>query len=190
MILTILLAAAFTSSQAQFQLGIKGGLNYADFQLENIRSNAKTGYHFGAFTTFKLGKVAIQPEVVFSQQGTTFNFDGEDLESNFNYINVPVLFKLYLIGGLNLQVGPQFGYLTGATSSFDPIEEIGQGESSVKQYYSESDLSLAMGIGWDLPFNVNLDFRYNKGISDISDQNLPVTRNQVYQISVGIRIID
>ncbi len=178
------------AASAQFQLGIKGGLNFADFQIDNIQSNHKTGYHFGAFTTFKLGKIAVQPEVIFSQQGTEFNFNGKDLKSNFNYVNVPVIFKFYLVGGLNLQVGPQFGFLTGATSSFDPIEEIETGESSIKDYYSESDVSLGLGIGWDLPFNINLDFRYNRGLTDISDQNVPATRNQVYQISLGIRLID
>jgi len=186
----ILFTMTGSMAMAQFQLGFKGGLNYADFQIDNIRSNQKSGFHFGAFTTLKLGKIAIQPEVVFSQQGTNFNFDGKELESNFNYINVPILFKLYLIGGLNIQAGPQFGYLTGATSSFDPITELETGKSSIRDYYSESDLSLALGIGWDLPFNVNVDFRYNRGISDISNESIPVTRNQVYQVSVGIRLID
>ncbi|MEJ2005440.1 MAG: porin family protein [Cyclobacteriaceae bacterium] len=181
---------AASGVMAQFRLGVKGGLNYADFKIDNFSSNQKTGYHFGAFTTFKLGMFAVQPEVIFSQQGTNFQFNGKELESNFNYINVPVLFKLYLIGGVNIQAGPQFGYLTGAKSSFDPIEQIETGKTSIREYYSESDLSLSFGVGWDLPFNINVDFRYNRGITDISNENLPATRNQVYQLSLGIRLID
>ncbi|MCA6078855.1 porin family protein [Fulvivirga sedimenti] len=184
------IAVACVSASAQFQLGVKGGMNFAEFKIDNIRSNTKTGYHFGAFTSFKLGKIAVQPEVVFSQQGTEFRFDGQDFQSNFNYINVPVMFKFYLVGGLNVQVGPQFGFLTGATSTFDPIEQIETGESSIRDYYSESDVSLGLGVGWDLPINMNLEFRYNRGLTDISDQNIPATRNQVYQISLGFRLID
>jgi hypothetical protein len=175
-------------SYSQFQLGVKGGLNLAEFDMENISTNTKTGYHFGAFTTFKFGKIGVQPEVIFSQQGTQFEFDGNDLESNFTYINVPVILKLYLVGGLNLQIGPQFGFLTSAESDFNPIDQTGS--SDVREYYENSDLSLALGVGIDLPFNVNLDFRYNKGLRDINEPSLAMTRNQVFQVSAGIRIID
>lgn len=187
-ITTAMLLMITSYSYSQFHLGIKGGLNLAEFDMDNISTNAKTGYHFGAFTTFKFGKIAIQPELIFSQQGTHFDFNGNDLESNFTYINVPVILKLYLIGGLNLQVGPQFGYLTSANSDFNPIDQTGS--SDVREYYDNADLSLALGFGIDLPFNVNLDFRYNKGLRDINEPNLAMTRNQVFQISAGIRIID
>ncbi len=188
LVFTILLAGISTAGYSQFQLGVKGGLNLSDFSVKNMETNQKTGYHFGAFTGFKFGKIGIQPEVIFSQQGTTFQFDGKDLESNFTYINVPVIMKLYLVGGLNLQIGPQFGYLTTAESEFNPIEEMG--DRNVRDYYDHADVSLAMGFGIDLPFNVNLDFRYNKGLRDISEANLNSTQNQVFQVSAGIRIID
>ncbi len=183
-----LLLAAGTATMAQFQLGVKGGLNLSELSMDNISTNTRTGYHLGAFTSVKFGKVAIQPEVIFSQQGTKFNFDGDDLESNFSYINVPVILKLYLLGGLNLQIGPQFGYLTSAESDFNPIEEMGS--RNVRSFYDNADISLALGFGIDLPFNVNLDFRYNKGLNDIADSNLAATQNQVFQVSAGIRIID
>lgn len=194
MLRTILLTATLIcgvaiTTQAQFQLGIKGGLNLAKFDIEHLSTATKTGYHFGAYTGYRFGKVGIQPEIIFSQQGTNFEFDGADLESNFSYINVPILLKVYLLGGLNLQVGPQFGYLTSAKSNYNPIDHISDGDN-VKEIYKNSDVSLAMGIGLDLPINVNLDFRYNYGLSDIAPENSAMTNNQVYQLSVGIRIID
>jgi hypothetical protein len=182
--LLIISSAAFS----QFQLGIKGGLNMAELDIDQLSTATKTGYHFGAFTTFKFGKIALQPEIIFSQQGTNFEFDGADLESNFSYVNIPVILKIYIVGGLNLQAGPQFGYLTSAESTYNPFDPTG--DTNVRDYYDNADISLALGIGWDLPFNVNLDFRYNKGMTDINDANLRATRNQVFQVSAGIRIID
>lgn len=189
MIITSVLMALFcTAGYSQFQLGLKGGMNLSTFSVKEIETSTRTGYHFGAFTGVRLGKIALQPELIFSQQGTNFQFDGADLESNFTYINVPVIVKLYLIGGLNLQVGPQFGYLTSAESEFNPIDEMGQ--RNVRDYYDNADVSLALGFGIDLPFNVNLDFRYNKGLRNIADANLNMTENQVFQVSAGIRLID
>ncbi len=187
-IATALVLLGSYAGYAQFKLGLKGGVNFSELSIKDMSTTMRTGYHLGAYTGVKIGKVGIQPEVIFSQQGTTFQFDGADLESNFTYINVPIIVKLYILGGFNLQLGPQFGYLTSAKSDFNPIEEMGS--SNVKSYYDNADVSLAMGFGIDLPFNVNLDFRYNKGLNDIADANLNTTQNQVFQISAGIRIID
>lgn len=187
-IVVVLLLVSSSGAYSQFQLGIKGGVNFSELSIKDISTNTLTGYHLGAFTGVKIGKIGIQPEVIFSQQGTTLDFNGSDLESNFTYINVPVIVKLYILGGLNLQIGPQFGYLTSAKTDFNPIGEMGN--SDVRSYYDNADISLALGFGIDLPFNVNLDFRYNKGLNDIADANLNTTQNQVFQLSAGIRIID
>ncbi len=111
----ILFAAAFSASvysQAQFAIGLKGGPNFAKFDVNDADASFKnkTGFHLGAYTLFKLGKIGIQPEVIFSQQGSKFTFNNQDLKSNFSYVNVPVILKTYLVAGLNLQIGPQFGF--------------------------------------------------------------------------------
>jgi hypothetical protein len=84
--------------------------------------------------------------------------------------------KLYTIGGLNLQVGPQFGFLTSAE----------RGDESIK--LKKSDFSVGLGVGWDAPFGLSLDARYNLGISDVSDVAEAQIKNQVWQISAGFKI--
>src|SRR5688572_605925 len=93
------------SAQVQFSLGLKGGLNFAKFDMNDAGASIKnkTGFHGGAFALFKLTKIGIQPEIIFSQQGAKLKVDGNDVESNFSYINIPVMLKLYLVAGLNLQ---------------------------------------------------------------------------------------
>jgi hypothetical protein len=52
------------------------------------------------------------------------------------------------------------------------------------------DLSAALGLGWDLPFGLTIDARYNLGLSDISDfEGSETAKNQVFQLSVGFKLI-
>lgn len=180
-IIPFVLVASLSFGQAEFSLGVKGGLNFAKFNVEDIGGSVKgkTGFHGGAFALVKFTKIGIQPELIFSQQGSKFTFDGSDVESNFDYINIPVILKIYLLAGLNLQVGPQFGFLSKA-------EIDGQ---DVKSSFKGADTSLGIGVGWDLPLRFTIDARYNLGLSKIEDDPVFDTiKNQVIQVSLGYKL--
>jgi len=64
-----------------------------------------------------------------------------------------------------------------------------------------SDVSIGVGLGWDLPFGLNVGARYNIGVSDlintadptvapayVSTMQTSQSKNQVIQISVGYRL--
>ncbi len=118
LILVVLLLSGISFqgfSQAQFALGLKGGLNLSKLNFQdNLNANVsnRTGFHAGAFALIKITAFAIQPEVLFSKQGSKFTVNTTSYEANFDYIAVPVMLKFYLPLGLNLQAGPQFGFLT------------------------------------------------------------------------------
>jgi Outer membrane protein beta-barrel domain len=179
--------------QAQFALGVKGGLNFAKFDVDDAGGSLKnkTGFHGGAFALIKLTKIGIQPEIIYSQQGSKFTFDGQDFESNFSYVNIPVMLKVYLVAGLNVQVGPQFGFLTSAKSDgYDESTQQLVRDQDVKGFYKKSDVSLGLGAGWDLPFGLTVDARYNLGLSKIDDDaNAAAAKNQVIQLSLGYKLI-
>lgn len=193
--LLVLAAAIFLStaafSQAQFSIGVKAGPNFSKIDTESsLVSNyqSRAGFHGGAFALLKFAKFGIQPEVLFSQQGSKFSFNSQDLESNYSYINIPVIVKLYTIGGLNLQVGPQFGFL--ASAQEDKVDALGNVRTSedVKDEIKKSDFGAALGVGWDLPFGLSIDGRYNLGLSDINNASGNERKNQVWQVSLGYKI--
>ncbi len=193
-VLAFLMIVAVTGySQVQVALGIKAGPNFAKLDTkadpgESYKS--RTGFHGGAFALFKLTKIGIQPEILFSQQGTKVEFNGGDIESNYNYINIPIIIKLYLAAGLNLQAGPQIGF----ASKAEAIQTVNGVSTTVdvKDFVKGNDVSLALGAGWDLPFGLTIDARYNLGLSDIYE-NLPPgnanAKNQVFQVSVGYKLL-
>jgi len=194
LVVLILSAVSFKGfSQAQFAFGLKGGLNLSKFNVKDGGSNInnRTGYHAGAFALVKIASFGIQPEVLFSKQGSKFTYDAKNYEANFDYINVPVMLKLYLPLGLNFQIGPQFGFLT-----VDDLKSSVQGQSAqdvAANFKKKKDTSLAVGAGWDLPFHLTIDARYVLGLSDMkfqADPTHPVEfKNKVIQISVGYKFI-
>lgn len=188
-ILMVMSVAGFC--QVQVAVGIKGGPNFANINTESTLGEnykSRTGFHAGAFTLFKFTKVGIQPEILFSQQGTTVEFNSQNLEQNYSYINIPIMLKLYTVAGINLQAGPQFGFVSKA--EVETLVNNVKVTSDVKDELKGSDLSLALGAGWDLPFGLTIDARYNLGLSKINDgNNSPDAKNQVFQVSVGFKII-
>lgn len=182
-------------SQAQFAVGIKAGPNFAKINTEEsagVNYKNRTGFHGGAFALIKLTKIGIQPEVIFSQQGSKVKIDGTDFDANVSYINIPIIVKLYTVAGINLQAGPQFGFLSSAKG---PVVDAVSGdlkEGDIKDAMKGSDISLALGAGWDLPFGLTVDARYNLGLSKIYDKS-PDTesedaKNQVFQFSLGYKL--
>lgn len=170
-LLSIVANAAF--AQAEVSLGIKVGANFSKFNEEEAKN--LTSFHGGAFALFKLTKIGIQPELLFSQQGASI----DDVDLKTAYMTIPVMLKIYLVQGFNIQIGPQFGFLTKAEFDGDDI----------KESFKSSDLSANVGLGVDLPFGLTIDGRYNIGLSDVGDDpSLPELKSQVIQVSVGYKI--
>ena len=206
LLLTVVSLASLQAAYGQVQIGIglKGGLYFASLNGVTSPSTAfsnSTGYHAGAYFLFKFTKIGIQPEIIFSKQGHTFKTGGKDYTDNIDYINIPIMLKLYLAGGFNLQAGPQFGFLSKASGNLISSSGTITSGQDIKSLMQTTDVSVGVGLGWDLPFGLNLGARYNIGVSDINkytggtvpgsvttSMGTSSAKNQVFQLSVGYRL--
>jgi len=129
----------------------------------------RTGLLVGAFVTLKFSdKLALQGDVLFSQQGAEVNLGDIDLD----YINMPIVLKYYIVKRLNIQAGPQFGFLT-------------KDHLSSESY----DVSGVVGVGVDLPLGFRVDGRYNFGLTKIFPTTESSVKNSVVSIAVGFSFI-
>lgn len=198
MMCLILAATQQVYSQAQFAVGIKAGPNFASIDTKSSATTNyenRTGFHGGAFVLVKTAKLGFQPEIVFSQQGSKVQINNENFESNFTYVNVPLILKLYTVAGINIQAGPQFGFITNAEAPIqDQLNPGSYQMEDVKDKMKSSDFTVALGLGWDLPFGLTLDARYNLGLSKIYDeapsQQTEDAKNQVFQFSLGYKLVN
>lgn len=133
--------------------------NFTGYQ-EDVKSLA--GFHIGGFAEIKFSKkFAIQPEFLFSTQGTTIEgFDGDSNTSvKLNYLNIPVLAKYYITDAFSVEAGPQIGLLLSAKSRGEDIGDL----------YKSSDFGLNLGLGYNFTEDLSIGLRYTIGLSDIAD---------------------
>jgi len=100
--------------------------------------------------------------------------------------------KFYLISGLHLEVGPQFGILVDGEID---VEDAAGNVTKVdaKDVLKSSDLGLGFGAGFDLPFGLGIGARYVIGLADFNDgvpfdplnpTDIPEFKNNVFMVSV------
>jgi len=170
--LSLALFALVGFGQAKLEIGLKAGANFANTNVDD--ANSITSFHGGAYGLIKLANIGIQPELLFSKQGSEFSGGGE---VDLSYVNVPVMLKFYFPGGINLQAGPQFGILTKAEN---------EDGDDLKDSLKGSDISVGVGAGWDAPFGLQANVRYIFGISDINDvAGNDEVKNNTFQVSIG-----
>ncbi|MEM9649530.1 MAG: porin family protein [Bacteroidota bacterium] len=167
--------------QAQdVQFGAKAGPNFAIIQPDLNDPTTRTALHLGGVAEVSLSeKFSIQPELLFSAQGTKDESD-DDETVRLNYLNLPILAKFYVAENLSLEAGPQIGILLKAE-----VEDDGE-TIDIKDNTKSTDLGIAFGLGYKLDNGLNFGARYTLG-SDINDVDGDPDKftNRVFQLFVG-----
>ena len=103
-----------------------------------------------------------------------------------NYLNIPVLAKLYVLDELSVDLGPEFGFALNAKAKYK------DGDTTVKHKMNDIN-TLAVNFAIGLSYNWD-DFmfsaRYNLGLSNVFDKDKydGNNKNRVCQLSVGYRL--
>ncbi|CAH0336514.1 hypothetical protein FVB9288_02219 [Flavobacterium sp. CECT 9288] len=197
-ILTVAAVFAFGFANAQeTKFGVKGGLNLANISGDVEDNSSKIGFNVGGFVEIKVSdKFSVQPELLFSTQGTKFEESGSgfsaEVKYNLSYLNIPVMAKYYAADKFSLEFGPQIGFLTSAKADFTATESgvTESGKEDVKDDFESIDFGLNFGAGYDLTEKLSLGLRYNLGLSNIGkfeagdDSKL---NNSVLSLSFGYK---
>ncbi len=180
----VMLSATFFVSQAQIQYGLKAGANFYTFggdEVENEDLNSKFGLHIGGLVNFSVSeKFKVQPEIVFSIQGSKQTDGTDELNWNFNYLNIPIMAQFYVSNGFFLETGPQIGFNLKAEikdeesgTTFDLDDEI-----------KSTDISWGLGAGYKTASGFGFGARYNLGLSSIAEESDVDIKNRGFQVGV------
>jgi hypothetical protein len=187
-LLACLVAMTSVSAFAQFNLGIKGGLNYTTIKAqENLFDESGVlGYQLGIWTRF--GKTFyIQPEAYIGTKGSTFKFQtgsNPEQKQKFTTLDIPLLLGTK-IGSekLNFRImaGPAFQFNLDDNSSAFAL-------ATDPNFYKYRDFvtNLQAGAGVDLG-NLSVDLRYETSLQDINKND--GMRQSLLHLSLGFKIL-
>lgn len=185
-----LVACASSDVFAQFNLGIKGGLNYSTIKAENneIDESGILGYQLGLWSRIG-GLFYLQPEIYIGSKGADFKIESngstvaQSGEARFTTLDVPLLLGTKIgVDKLNfrLMAGPAFQFNLNSdenafTQGFDP------------DFYRYKDFvtNLQAGAGVDVG-NLSLDLRYETSLQDIGENN--GQKQSLIHLSLGLKL--
>ena len=177
--ITFIFVSIIAFSQASVSIGLKGGLNRSGGFSDVDNLNSINSYHVGVYGLIKISKIGIQPEILFSKQGAELSSANNFVrEVDLSYVTVPVMIKFYLPLGINIQAGPQFGFLVNDIITDDTTV-------ALEENFKKTDINGAVGLGWDLPFGLQISGRYLIGLSDIATSPDYDFRSSTLQIAIG-----
>jgi hypothetical protein len=139
------------------------------------------GYQFNKLFALTAGALYTQQGGKVSREGTE-DTNGEKYNRSLDYLNVPILANVYIVPGLALKAGAQFGFLMRAKNE----------DEDVKDFYRNSDFSIPVGLSYEIEEAV-IDLRYNIGLSNIINKDLASAldskvRNSVIMLTIGYKI--
>lgn len=183
----LLLFISGISAMAQLNAGIKGGFNLSDMQvfasensIKNEAFHTRPSYHIGTYVNSSFsGHFGVQVEVLFSNKGFKYETDSlGTINASLNYLNFPVLFYYRPAKLVEIEFGPEFGYLI-------------SGESLVKSF----DMAIDVGLRFRLSPKFNAGLRYSQGFKFNMKKGDYVSRegsakysNSTFQVSLGFNL--
>ncbi|PSK98731.1 porin family protein [Cecembia rubra] len=169
LLFTIAISLICLYSVAQdFSIGPKFGVSQSNIRVNGdgfSSGDEQIGYHLGVFVRMGGHSIFVQPEFLFTNTGGTIikqsqgNDDGI-LETNFNRLDIPVMFGFKFAGFFRLQAGPIASILLDYR-----LEDALQIAQNVD--YKSATLGYQAGIGLDVK-NLILDFKYENSLGKIA----------------------
>lgn len=179
-----ILTITTAKSQEKIQFGIKGGLNFTNMTSDYlIDTESQTGFHIGVLAEIPLGtKFSIQPEILYSTYGSKGKMimlggPAQPIEYNFDYIQVPVLAKIYLIKNLSLEIGPSFNFLVSDEKIFNSltIDDIGE----------NFEFSGVLGISYKTNSGFFGSLRYTNSFTNVLNNEDADSKDYGFLIGIG-----
>lgn len=163
--------------------GLKLGYNLAAVSYDgDTETGQRHGFHIGFYgESFLSDAVALQVELLYSQQGYEIEDNGGVFTQKLDYISMPLLLKIYPSTNFFLEAGPQVGLAINHKEEFDSSFSLF--DTSQEFDPQNFDWGVNFGGGFKTDSGVSFGVRYHLGMGGVYDEGNP--KNRVWQFSLG-----
>jgi hypothetical protein len=186
-----LIALIAVPAFSQIKFGLKGGVSTTSLSMPTVKSvtsgsstynvnaitDAKYGFHGGAFLRLTLLGIYLQPELLFSTRTNEYTITNVQSaaqyisKQTFNKIDIPVLLG-FKLGPVRLNAGPAASFLI--NSPKDLIDS-----PDFKSLYNSMTIGYQAGIGIDILKKLTFDLRYEGSLKKYQNQIENLTGTKV-----------
>jgi hypothetical protein len=192
-LLLIFLLCFIGRNQAQTHVGLKVGVNYVNNVAVNLptyldyESKYRLAFHIGVITKVELKKnFSLNFELILSDKGSNYvrminAIQNENVNLHLLYLNLPLLVSYNILDKLNLEIGPEIGYLISARAKSSSIDV------DLKSTYDNNfDFGLATGMNYEFLDHWKIGVRYTHGFSSVikTPDNYWKFQNRTLQLSI------
>ena len=180
------LVLAFVSAKAQSEVGQWSvrptvGMNLG-FMSNSEDCSARVGLVVGTELEYQAtDMVGLSAGLLYSQQGCKVDDAGT---LKLDYINIPLLANVYVAKGFAVKLGLQPGFLINDKAK---VSDSGVSvESGLGNLSKNFALSVPVGISYEFS-NIQLDARYNWGVTHALSAEGESSNSSVFMITVGYK---
>jgi hypothetical protein len=174
----LLLLVTMHASAREFRFIPRAGLNLAN--TTNTGGSMKPGLNFGIATEYMFTPVfAAETGLYYSLQGARFKFASVDLKHD--YLNIPILAKLYVYKGLNFFVGPQFG-IKMSVNKLSYSDDNNGGKLIDSDMTKPFDAAAVIGAGYLFRTGLVISANANIGLTNKAKDSF-VSGDEIIQVS-------
>lgn len=170
--------------------GVKAGVNLSNMSNDmtfDPSFSVGTGFQVGALMNLHWGQRTasslpgtgwwgLQPEILFSNH--VIKSDGGDVK--LNYIKVPVMFKVYPLSALSVELGPEFSYLISSSPESMKVDGATVKVGACKGF----NFGAGFGASYEFDFGLMVGARYSLNFTELGN-NLKWKNNSNIQIAAG-----
>lgn len=168
---------------SQVKFGIKAGVSTTSLTMETLKTiqsgstsytvealtEAKYGFHGGAFVRLSLFGIYLQPEFLLSMRTNEYTVknvqiptDIQTVSQKFNKLDIPVMLGLKL-GPVRLNAGPAASLLINSPEALIDNPDF-------KSMYSKMTIGYQAGVGLDILKMLTIDLRYEGSLKKFQNQ--------------------
>lgn len=190
LLMTSVAANAQQGEEGTFTVQPKVGMNVS---MLSDADKAIVDLNFGMEAEYMLtDNFSLAAGILVSNQGAKYDSGGVKYTADLDYANVPVVANYYLLPGLAIKTGVQFGFRTkakakmdGGTIDLDDLFKYYNIATNEDVKISKFDLSIPVGISYEYK-NIVLDARYNWGLVKIENVGAAYY-NRIFQLTLGYK---
>lgn len=216
LLLFVTVSALHSFAQVTPQISVKAGLissgirgeavsnlnNLLDFTDGRVTTQNRTGFFAGMSVGIPLNEqITVEPGIYYAQKGIEMQgelgikgieFLGANARARLqsNYIDVPILLKANLGGGLKIFAGPQVSYL--ASSNLKTTAgvlgiNLFNNTLNASDQFNKWDMAVTGGVSYEFKNGFSISGAYDYGLTRIDANNSINGFNSSIKVGIGMK---